>query len=305
MAIGSDDQIASRVPAADAGAEAAAGAATRPRLGVRRFFAANPLNVVGVALIAVLVVVAVFGDALAPYSPIIPHYGELLQAPSAQHLFGTDEIGRDVLSRVLSGAKISLSVATVVLIVGVVLGTVLGGIAGLAGGALDEIIMRVTDIFLAFPSLILAVAIAATLGSGLGTIMLSLAAVWWPWYARLARGQVLALRELDFVESARALGVSTTRMLWRHILPNAVAPILVQVSLDVGNAILAASSLSFLSLGVQPPTPEWGTMIADAQNHLQEAWWMAAFPGLALAVAALAFNLLGDGLRDFLDPEAA
>lgn len=271
----------------------------------RRFFASNPLNVVALALILLLVVIAIFGDLLAPYSPIVPDYAHLSQPPSTSHLFGTDEIGRDVLSRVLSGAKVSLSVAAVVLIVGVVVGTVLGGIAGLAGGALDELIMRVTDIFLAFPSLILAVAIAATLGSGLGTMMLSLTAVWWPWYARLARGQVLALRELDFVESARALGVSTTRLLWRHILPNAVAPILVQLSLDVGNAILAASSLSFLGLGVHPPTPEWGTMIADAQNHLQDAWWMAAFPGLALAVAALAFNLLGDGLRDFLDPETA
>ncbi len=305
MTLRSDDTIAGGMPAADAGAEAATGIPPAGRSGLRRFFSSNRLNMVAAALIVVLLVVAVFGDLLAPYSPIIPHYGDLLQGPSARHLFGTDEIGRDVLSRVLSGAKVSLSVAAVVLIVGVVVGTVLGGVAGLAGGALDELIMRVTDVFLAFPSLILAVAIAATLGSGLGTIMLSLTAVWWPWYARLARGQVLALRELDFVESARALGVSTTRLLWRHILPNAVAPILVQLSLDVGNAILAASSLSFLGLGVQPPTPEWGTMIADAQNHLQDAWWMAAFPGLALAVAALAFNLLGDGLRDFLDPETA
>ena len=304
MAIGSDDHIASQLPRAGAGGEAA-DALPRQRSAVRRFFAANPLNVVALVLIVLLVVIAVFGDALAPYSPIVPSYGQLLTGPSLHHLFGTDEIGRDVLSRVLSGAKVSLSVAVVVLTVGVVLGTVLGAVAGLSGGATDELIMRVTDVFLAFPSLILAVAIGATLGPGLGTIMLSLSAVWWPWYARLARGQVLALRELDYVESARALGVPTTRLLWRHILPNAVAPILVQVSLDVGNAILAASSLSFLGLGVLPPTPEWGTMISDAQNHLQEAWWMAAFPGLALAVAALAFNLLGDGLRDFLDPEAA
>jgi peptide/nickel transport system permease protein len=270
---------------------------------VRRFFAANPLNAVALVLIAVLIVVSVAGDGLAPYSPTAPSYTQILKGPSARHLFGTDEIGRDVLSRVLSGARISLSVAAVVLACGVVLGTVLGGIAGLAGGAVDEVIMRITDVFLAFPSLILAVAIGATFGPGLGTIMLSLAAVWWPWYARLARGQVLALRELDFVEAARALGVPSPRLLWRHILPNAAAPILVQASLDVGYAILAASSLSFLGLGVQPPTAEWGTMIADAQNHLQEAWWMAAFPGLALAISALAFNLLGDGLRDYLDPE--
>ncbi|HXT36359.1 MAG TPA: ABC transporter permease, partial [Chloroflexota bacterium] len=173
------------------------------------------------------------------------------------------------------------------------------------GGVVDEVIMRITDVFLAFPSFILAAAVSASLGPGLGTLMLSLSVVWWPWYARLARAQVLQVRSLDFVEAARALGVRTPRMLWRHILPNAVAPILVQLSLDVGYAILAASGLSFLGLGVQPPTAEWGTMIADAQNHLQDAWWMATFPGAALALSVFAFNLLGDGLRDFLDPEAA
>src|SRR5581483_10307105 len=282
---------------------ASAGRAASARSSARRFFASNPLNVLAVALILLLAVVAAFGDLLAPYSPIVPSYAELLNGPSLHHLFGTDEIGRDVLSRVLSGAKVSLAVAAVVLSIGVACGTALGAVAGLAGGAVDELIMRVTDVFLAFPSLVLAVAIGATLGPGLSTIMLSLGAVWWPWYARLARGQVLALRELDYVETARALGVPATRLLWRHILPNAVAPILVQASLDVGYAILAASSLSFLGLGVQPPTPEWGTMIADAQNHLQEAWWTATFPGLALGLSALAFNLLGDGLRDFLDPE--
>ena len=271
----------------------------------RRFFASNPLNLAALVLIVALLAVALAGDAVAPYSPTLPSYGSLLNGPSGAHPFGTDEVGRDVLSRVLSGARVSLLVAAVVLASGVLVGLLLGALAGLAGGIVDEVIMRITDIFLAFPYLILAVAIGAALGPGLGTIMLSLAAVWWPWYARLARGQVLALRDLDFVEAARALGVPTHRLLWRHILPNAVAPILVQVSLDVGYAILAASSLSFLGLGVQPPTPEWGTMIADAQNHLQDAWWMAAFPGAALAVSVLAFNLLGDGLRDFLDPELA
>lgn len=269
----------------------------------RRFVLANPLNAVALVLLLLLLAVALFGGALAPYNPILPNYDYLLAAPSGAHPFGTDEIGRDVLSRVLAGAGVSLSVAAVVLISGVVVGTVLGGLAGLFGGVIDEIIMRVTDVFLAFPSFILAAAVSASIGPGLNTLMISLSIVWWPWYARLARGQVLQIRSLDFVESARALGVGTPRLLLRHILPNAVAPILVQVSLDVGYAILAASGLSFLGLGVQAPTPEWGTMIADAQNHLQDAWWMAAFPGAALAVAVLAFNLLGDGLRDFLEPE--
>jgi peptide/nickel transport system permease protein len=269
----------------------------------RRFVLANPLNAFALVLLLLLLAVALFGGALAPYNPILPSYGYLLTAPSGAHLFGTDEIGRDVLSRVLAGAGVSLSVAAVVLISGVVVGTILGALAGLFAGVVDEIIMRVTDVFLAFPSFILAAAVSASIGPGLNTLIISLSIVWWPWYARLARGQVLQIRSLDFVEAARALGVGTPRLLLRHILPNAVAPILVQVSLDVGYAILAASGLSFLGLGVQAPTPEWGTMIADAQNHLQDAWWMAAFPGAALAVAVLAFNLLGDGLRDFLEPE--
>ncbi len=271
----------------------------------RRFLLRNPLNMMALILLIALLVVAVFGGLLAPYDPIVPSYSQLLASPSGAHPFGTDEIGRDVLSRVLAGAGVSLLVAAVVLVSGVAIGTVLGALAGLFGGITDEAIMRVTDVFLAFPSFILAEAVSASIGPGLNTLMLSLAVVWWPWYARLARGQVLQIRALDFVEAARALGVATPRMLWRHILPNTVAPILVQMSLDVGYAILAASGLSFLGLGMQPPDPEWGTMIADAQNHLQDAWWMAAFPGAALAVSVLAFNLLGDGLRDFLDPEVA
>jgi peptide/nickel transport system permease protein len=272
---------------------------------MRRFILSSPLNATALLLLLALLVVVIFGAQLAPYDPTLPSYGDLLAAPSGAHPFGTDEIGRDVLSRVLAGARVSLAVAAVVLVSGVAIGTVLGALAGLAGGATDEVIMRLTDVFLAFPSFILAAAVSASLGPGLGTLMLSLAVVWWPWYARLARGQVLQVRELDYVEAARALAVPLPRLLWRHILPNAVAPILVQMSLDVGYAILAAAGLSFLGLGVQPPTPEWGTMIADAQNHLQDAWWLAAFPGAALAVSVLAFNLLGDGLRDFLDPGVA
>ncbi|HWE61417.1 MAG TPA: ABC transporter permease, partial [Chloroflexota bacterium] len=255
-----------------------AGSHTGSLASVRRFILSNPLNVAALLLLLALLIVAILGSLLAPYDPTMPSYGDLLTAPSTAHPFGTDEIGRDVLSRVLVGARLSLGVAAVVLISGVLIGTVLGALAGLAGGVTDEVIMRITDVFLAFPSFILAAAVSASLGPGLSTLMLSLAVVWWPWYARLARGQVLQVRELDFVEAARALAVPTPRLLWRHILPNAVAPILVQMSLDVGYAILAASGLSFLGLGVQPPTAEWGTMIADAQNHLQDAWWMAAFP---------------------------
>lgn len=272
---------------------------------MRRFLRANPLNVAALVLVIALLMTAIFGGRLAPYDPTKASYAELLNGPGAAHPFGTDEVGRDVLSRVLAGAGVSLLVAAVVLAFGAIFGTIVGAVAGLLGGLTDEVIMRITDVFLAFPSFILAAAVSASLGTSLSTLILSLSVVWWPWYARLARAQVLQIRALDFVEAARALGVGTPRTLWRHILPNAASPILVQVSLDVGYAILAASGLSFLGLGVQPPTAEWGTMIADAQNHLQDAWWMATFPGAALALSVLAFNLLGDGLRDYLDPEAA
>lgn len=266
------------------------------------FLRRSPLTMAGVAVVIVVIFVALFGSILAPYPPLIPNYSALLSPPNHAHLFGTDQLGRDVFSRVLNGAKYSLIVAVSVLAIGGVVGTLVGLVAGYAGGVLDEFLMRFTDIFLVFPALVLAIAMAATLGPGLVTTVIALSVVWWPWYARLVRGQVLSIRGLMYIEAARAAGVPMHRILRRHVLPAALTPIVVQLSMDVGNAILAASALSFIGLGAQPPTPEWGAMISDAQTYLREGWWTATFPGLAIAVTAMGFNLLGDGLRDFWDP---
>jgi peptide/nickel transport system permease protein len=271
---------------------------------LRRFLAASRLNVVAVVLVTVIVFVGIFGPWLSPHEPNSIDLLQRLLPPSGGHLFGTDDFGRDIFSRVLVGARISLQVAAVILIAAVAIGTVLGMISGLAGGLLDEIVMRITDLFLAFPALILAAAIAATLGPSLTNTMLALSTVFWPWYARLVRGQVLSLREREFILSARVAGASTTRIVYRHLLRNVMPLVIVQASLDVGYAILFTSSLSFLGLGAQPPTAEWGSMVADGTQYFQW-WWIGTFPGLAIFTVVLAFNFLGDSLRDVFDPRTA
>lgn len=288
--------------ARDDGPEAAAPLPARRRLAAFAAIWRRPLNLLGVVLSLLVVLDALVGPALAPYSPVKPDYGAFLNAPSWQHLFGTDEVGRDMFSRVLAGARLSLEVAVVVVGVGAAIGTALGLLSGYIGGWADELLMRFTDVFLALPPLVLAIAIAATLGPSLEHTMLALAVLWWPWYARLIRGQVLSLRQRDYVEAARAVGVPSLRVMWRHLLPNTLAPLLVQISLDLGFAILAASSLSFIGLGVQQPEPDWGLMVADAQANIQSAWWVGLFPGLAIILAVLGFNLLGDVVNDMLDP---
>jgi len=277
------------------------GRSARVLRGLRRF-STSPLNLIALVLVSLVVFVAVFGSFFAPFPPEQMALLDRLKPPSGTYLFGTDDYGRDLFSRVLSGARISLEVAGIVLSVSVVTGTVVGAVAGLFGGLVDEVLMRVTDLFLAFPALILAAAIAATLGADLSTTVLALATVYWPWYARLVRGQVLSLRERDYIVAARAVGVRTPRLIRAHLLPNVLPLIIMQASLDVGYVILATSELSFLGLGAQPPTPEWGAMLTDARAYLRDAWWYPTFPGLALAVTVLAFNLLGDALRDWLDP---
>jgi peptide/nickel transport system permease protein len=269
---------------------------------VIEFLRHSPLNLLGVVLIALFLFLVVFGSVLAPHDPIQPNVALKLQPPSSTYWFGTDELGRDVFSRVLSGAKYSLGIAFIILSIAVVVGTLVGLIAGYVGGLVDELLMRLTDLFLAFPALVLAMAIAATLGRNLQNTVIALTVVYWPWYARLVRGQVLWLKEREFIEAARAIGASPWRIVGRHILPNTFAVIIVQLTLDVGYAVLATSGLSFLGLGAQPPTPEWGTMIAGARTFFRDAWWYITFPGLALTLTVLGFNLLGDGLRDFLDP---
>lgn len=215
---------------------------------------------------------------------------------------GTDKLGRDIFSRILYGARISVVVALAVVIMAGGVGTLLGLLAGYIGGLVDEIMMRVTDIFFAFPSLILAMAIAGALGASLANAVIAVAAVSWPVYARLVRGQVLGLREQEFVQAARALGVPTWQILLRHILPNTLAPLLVQVTFDMGAAILSVAGLSFIGFGAQPPTPEWGVMISEGRNFITSHWWVADMPALAILLLVLAFNLVGDGLRDLLDP---
>lgn len=261
----------------------------------------NLAILIGLLIISLWILAAVLAPILAPYSPVEQRLAERLSPPSLKHPFGTDELGRDVFSRVLYGARISLPVGFAVVAMTALLGTALGAVAGFLGGLVDEIIMRFCDAVLAFPSLILAMAITAALGPGLNNAMLAIVLVLWPEYARLMRGHVLALREMEYVMAARAIGVSEMRILWRHILPNASSVVLVKASLDVGNAILLAAALSFVGLGAVPPTPEWGAMVAAARQKFFE-WWIGTFPGLAILTVVVGFNFLGDGLRDLLDP---
>lgn len=267
-----------------------------------RFATASRLNGLGSVLVLLVTLTAVFGPFIYPQSPYATDLYAVLSAPSPQHLFGTDNIGRDVLARVIAGARISLLSGLLIVGLSVTFGCLLGILAGLVGGVLDEVLMRITDLFFAFPAFILAAAIAATLGASLAHTILAVAVVFWPWYARLARSQVLSLREREFVLAARVSGVSTLTILLRHMVPNVMPVVAIQVSADMGNAILSISALSFLGLGAQPPTPEWGTMMADAHDYIASAWWMLLFPGLALSLTILGFNLLGDGLRDWIDP---
>ena len=270
-----------------------------------RFLRANPLIATGGAISLLIVLVALAAPLLAPYpadAGSATHPEIALQAPSLQHLFGTDQVGRDVFCRVLYGARVSPLVALVVLLLACAVGIPLGVAAGYFGGAGDEAIMRITDVFLAFPSLLLALAFAAVLPPSLTSLTIAIAITWWPWYTRLIRGQAASVAGRPYAEACRALGIPSWRILLRHVLPNSVTPLIVQVSLDFGGVILTAAALSFLGLGAQDPTPDWGLMVAEGENYFTTQWWLVTFPGLAILVTALAFNLLGDGLRDARDP---
>ena len=261
-----------------------------------------PAAWIGGAIVLLLLVVALAGKGATPFDPLRIAPVDKLLPPSLLHPFGTDDLGRDLLSRVVAGARISLLVGVLVLAIAMSVGVGLGLVAGYWGGWMDEVIMRTTDIFLSFPRLVLAIAIAATLGAGLYNAMVAVALSWWPWYTRLVRGQLLSLREHEFVQAARSLGAGRPRILVRHLLPNVGTTIVIQASIDFGYAILATASLSFIGLGAQPPTPEWGAIIAQARNYMIDAWWYPMFPGLAIFLAVLGFNLLGDAIRDAFDP---
>ncbi len=274
--------------------------ANRPARPLRRFLR-NPGGLIGLFLLVLLILVALLAPLIAP-DPISQNIALRLQPPSSAYWLGTDQLGRDVWARVAHGAGISLRVGFGVVMLAVVIGVVVGLLAGTLGGAWDNLLMRLTDIFFAFPSLILAMAIAAALGPNLNNTIVAVALVSWPIYARLVRANVLALREREFVEAARALGAPWNRLMLRHLLPNTLTPIFVQASFDVGGAILTAAGLSFIGFGAQPPTPEWGAMVSETRSYIAEAIWAPTAPAIGILLTVLAFNLLGDALRDVLDP---
>ncbi len=257
----------------------------------------------GAAIVLAWAVAAILAPAIAPYPPNAVHVSIRLLPPSAQHLLGTDGLGHDVFSRLLYGARISLMTGVVVAGIGALVGTLVGGIAAYAEGIVEWALMRLTDLVLCFPPMILALAIGAALGVGTTNTIIAMLVVWWPKFARLARSLVLQQRVLEYVEAAVVAGYQPSRILMRHIIPNAIGPLVVLVTLDVGNAILTFAGLSFLGLGVVPPTPEWGSMVAAGIEYISQ-WWVAAVPGLAIVTVVLGFNFLGDGIRDWLDPKA-
>ncbi len=276
-------------------------AATRLR-GFGRHFARGQGGLVGLFLVTMLLLAALLASLLAPHDPLEQVHGALLQPPSWAFPFGTDDVGRDVLARLLYGARLSLGVGCIVVFLAVLVGTTLGLLAGFSDGLLDMAIMRVMDVLLALPTLLLAVAIVAVLGPGLQHAMLAVAIVQLPAFVRLTRAAVRAERQREYVMAARMIGSGRLRLMVLTVLPNCMAPLIVQASLSFSTAILDTAALGFLGLGAQPPTPEWGTMLADALQFVQSAWWVVTFPGLAILVTVLGFNLIGDGLRDALDP---
>lgn len=268
------------------------------------FATRNKLFVFGLGLFAFILFTALFAPWLAPYDPNAINFAVKLEAPGWAHWMGTDDLGRDILSRVIYGARTSLIIGINVIVIAMAIGIPIGLLSGYFGGRLDMVLMRVTDVFLAFPPLLLPIAITAALGPSLINAMIALAISWFPWYARIMRGAVMSIRSNLFVGAARTMSISQLKILIRHILPNAWTPALVQASMDFGYTILAAASLSFIGIGAKPPAIEWGLMVALSRSKFLDFWWTAAFPGLAIFITVLAVNLIGDGLRDILDPKA-
>ena len=262
----------------------------------------NASAVAGCIIIAVMVFMAVFASALSPYDPIRINLPDRLKPPSAVHLFGTDELGRDILSRIMHGARISLRIGMLVVLIAGGLGALTGAISGYVGQRLDNLIMRAMDVILSFPPLVLALALAAALGPDLNNAILAVAFVMIPKFARLVRGEALAVKERQFIAAARAAGAKSLWIILHHVLPNCLASVIVLATLVLGEAILIAASLSFIGLGAQPPTPEWGAMVSVGRKFLMDQWWYATFPGLFILTTVIGFNILGDALRDILDP---
>lgn len=263
----------------------------------------NRLAVLGAVIVLFIIAVAIFAPWIAPFNPVDQNYDELLLAPSHRHLMGTDDLGRDLFSRVVYGSRYALMIGVAVVLLELVIGMTFGFIAGYFGGVFDSLIMRLVDTVLAIPTLVLAMAIAGAFGGGLWVMVVAIVIAGWGEFARLVRAQVLSLRELTYIEAARALGAGHLRIIFRHLIPNSMGPVLVYTTLYMPTAILWSAALSFLGLGAQPPTPEWGAIIADGRGFISYAWWIATFPGLAIMLTTLGFNFVGDGLRDALDPK--
>lgn len=272
-----------------------------------RLLLRNNLAKACVAFIVLEVLIAIVAPLVVPFPEDIGgavHLEDKLQAPSLSHFFGTDEFGRDIFSRVLYGARISLGAAAAAVGLALLVGIPLGALAGGIGGVTDDIIMRICDVFLSFPSVLLAIAIAVFLGPSLQNAILAIVISWWPWYTRILRSQAVSLKERQFVRSAQAIGTKRRTIVFRHIVPNSLGPLIVQASLDFGYVILTLAALSFLGLGAQSPTAEWGLMVNTSRNYFLNAWWYMVFPGMAITLTVLAFNILGDGVREVLDPKS-
>ena len=268
-----------------------------------RAFGRNKLAMIGAAIVAVLILSALFASLLAPQAPDAQDLAQRLRPPSGRWWFGTDELGRDIYSRILFGARITLGIVGLVVVLVGPVGLIVGCAAGYLGGWVDKLLMRTTDVFLAFPRLILALAFVAAIGPGIENAVIAIALTAWPPYARVARAETLSLREADFVSAARLQGASALRIIVRQIVPLCLSSVIVRLTLDMAGIILTAAGLGFLGLGAQPPSPEWGAMISSGRRFILDQWWVAFYPGLAICLAGLGFNLLGDGLRDVLDPK--
>ena len=266
----------------------------------------NHLSLIALIVLILLIIAALLAPVIIPYPEDVmdaAHTAIKLQPPSLEHLMGTDELGRDIFSRVLYGSRVSLSAALSAVGLSLIIGVPLGAIAGSFGGWVDNVIMRLTDVFLSFPPLLLAIAMVVVMGSSLNNAVLAIALSWWPWYTRLIRGQAISVKERKFVQAAETIGTGRMKIIFKHIIPNCISPVIVQASMDIGGVFLTVASLSFLGLGAQLPTPEWGLMISMGRRFFPDNWWYCIFPGVAIFITVLCFNLLGDAIREILDPK--
>jgi peptide/nickel transport system permease protein len=266
-------------------------------------FTENRLAVIGLAIIGGLLLLSLLAPVLAPYAPNVPDLTQRLEPMSSRHWFGTDELGRDILSRIIYGSRLTLYVVVLVAIIAAPVGLLVGTVSGYLGGVVDGVLMRITDIFLAFPKLILALAFVSALGPGIENAIFAIAITSWPPYARIARAETITVRNQDFIAAARLQGAGTMRLISGHVVPLCMSSLVIRVTLDMAGIILTAAGLGFLGLGAQPPLPEWGAMISSGRKFLLDQWWVATMPGIAIFIVSLGFNLLGDGLRDVLDPK--